>query len=181
MGRASKLAGFVTSISDPKSSLNIVNLNVSGIATLPGGSGGGIGTEGSINTSGIITATEFHGDGSNLTNVIATGLATDASINTTGIITASEFHGDGSNLTGVGTTDATLGERLSSDQDSPAYKIFKQKKVLDIDETLTVNVGADFDSVAYVAEADIRVAVGETFTIGAGVTFKTNILGVFPQ
>ena len=149
MGRASKLAGFVTSISDPKSSLNIVNLNVSGIATLPGGSGGGIGTEGSINTSGIITA--------------------------------SEFHGDGSNLTGVGTTDAALGERLSSDQNSPAYKIFKQKKVLDIDETLTVNVGADFDSVAYVAEADIRVAVGETFTIGAGVTFKTNILGVFPQ
>lgn len=149
MGRASKLAGFVTSISDPKSSLNIVNLNVSGIATLPGGSGGGIGTEGSINTSGIITA--------------------------------SEFHGDGSNLTGVGTTDATLGERLSSDQNSPAYKIFKQKKVLDIDETLTVNIGADFDSVAYIAEADIRVAVGETFTIGAGVTFKTNILGVFPQ
>ena len=149
MGRASKLAGFVTSISDPKSSLNIVNLNVSGIATLPGGGGGGIGTDGSINTIGIITA--------------------------------SEFHGDGSNLTGVGTTDATLGERLNSNQDSPAYKIFKQKKVLDIDETLTVNVGADFDGVAYVAEADIRVANGETFTIGAGVTFKTNILGVFPQ
>ena len=150
MGRASKLAGFVTSISDPKSSLNIVNLNVSGIATLPGGSGGG-------------------------------GIGTDGSINTIGIITASEFHGDGSNLTGVGTTDATLGERLSSDQDSPAYKIFKQKKLLDIDETLTINIGADFDSVAYIAEADIIVAVGETFTIGAGVTFKTNILGVFPQ
>ena len=59
MGRASKLAGFVTSISDPKSSLNIVNLNVSGIATLPGGSGGGIGTDGSINTIGIILRQNF--------------------------------------------------------------------------------------------------------------------------
>ena len=48
-----------------------------------------------INTTGIITATSFSGDGSNLSNVT---LGTSASVNTTGIITASSFSGDGSGL-----------------------------------------------------------------------------------
>ena len=48
-----------------------------------------------INTTGIITATSFSGDGSNLSDVT---LGTSASVNTTGIITASSFSGDGSGL-----------------------------------------------------------------------------------
>ena len=76
-----------------------------------------------------------------------------------------------------------LGERLSEDSDKPAYKIYKQRKVLDIDEDTTIDstgVGTEFDGVAYVAEADVRVAPSNTFVIGVGVTFKTNILGIFP-
>jgi len=61
--------------------------------------GTGVGTETSINTTGIITAASFSGDGSSLTG---TGVGTDTSINTTGIITATSFSGDGSSLTGVG-------------------------------------------------------------------------------
>ena len=64
------------------------------------GGGGGIGTDGSVNTTGIITASSFSGDGSALTG-ISGGIGTDGSVNTTGIITASSFSGDGSNLTGI--------------------------------------------------------------------------------
>jgi hypothetical protein len=58
---------------------------------------------GNVNTgasfAGVITATSFSGDGSNLTGV---GIGSTGDINTTGIITASSFSGDGSGLTGVG-------------------------------------------------------------------------------
>ena len=49
--------------------------------------------------TGVVTATAFHGDGSNLTGVGAS--FGNSSINSSGIITAAQFHGDGSNLTGL--------------------------------------------------------------------------------
>ena len=52
------------------------------------------------NFTGVVTATSFYGDGSNLTGISA-GIGTEDSINTTGIITASSFYGDGSNITGI--------------------------------------------------------------------------------
>ena len=59
-------------------------LNVSGVSTF--GS--------NIISSGTITATQFVGDGSGLSNI--PGIGTDGSINTVGVITASSFVGDGS-------------------------------------------------------------------------------------
>ena len=50
---------------------------------------------------GVITATAFVGDGSELTGV---GIGSTGSIDTVGIITASAFFGDGSGLTGAGST-----------------------------------------------------------------------------
>jgi hypothetical protein len=64
--------------------------------------GVGIGSTGSIDTTGIITATAFVGDGSGLTGVV--GIGSTVSIDTVGIITASAFFGDGSGLTGAGST-----------------------------------------------------------------------------
>jgi hypothetical protein len=105
MSRASNLAGFTTAIGVP-ANLNVgiitaITLGGSGanLTSLPAGqltgalpaidgsalTGTGVGTDGSINTSGIITATSFSGDGSALTG---TGVGTDANIDTTGIITA---------------------------------------------------------------------------------------------
>ena len=76
--------------------------------------------------SGVVTATEFHGDGSNITgistlnitnyssggggigindNVNTTGIITAGAFFTTGIITASNFVGSGEGLTGVASTD----------------------------------------------------------------------------
>jgi hypothetical protein len=69
-----------------------------------------VGTGATINESGIIigsgnpgivTATEFHGDGLNLTGIVA-GIGTTGSINTSGIITASSFTGSGIGLTNIG-------------------------------------------------------------------------------
>ena len=84
-----------------------------------------------------------------------------------------------------GSSDGgALGERLSSDETSPKYKIYKQKKLLDMNEDVIIDpaeVDSDYDHVAYIAEADVRVAVGNTFQIGLGITFRPNILGIFPQ
>ncbi len=76
--------------------------------------------------SGVVTATEFHGDGSNITgistlnitnysaggggiggdaNINTTGIITAGAFFTTGIITAANFVGSGEGLTGVASTD----------------------------------------------------------------------------
>jgi alpha-tubulin suppressor-like RCC1 family protein len=54
-----------------------------------------------IGGSGIVTATTFYGDGSNLDGITA-GIGTTGSVNTTGIITASFFYGAGIGLTNIG-------------------------------------------------------------------------------
>ena len=68
---------------------------------------------------GVITATTFYGDGSQLTGIAATGggggIGTDGSINTTGIITASAFVGDGSGLTGISADSAWVNINLPGD------------------------------------------------------------------
>lgn len=68
---------------------------------------------------GVITATTFYGDGSQLTGIAATGggggIGTDGSVNTTGIITASAFVGDGSGLTGISADSAWVNINLSGD------------------------------------------------------------------
>ena len=63
---------------------------------------------------GVVSATSFYGDGSNLTGISA-GIGTEDSINTTGIITASSFYGDGSNITGISAV-----ARVSISQTPPA-------------------------------------------------------------
>ena len=59
-----------------------------------------------INSTGIITASAFVGDGSEVTGVVApaleeTGSYTIQELNAVGVVTASTFVGDGSGLTGV--------------------------------------------------------------------------------
>ena len=77
-----------------------------------GGTAGGIGTEGSINTSGIITASQFYGNGSGLTGVASTdNIRTNTNatflqnVNVSGTVTATTYYGSGSGLTGVASTD----------------------------------------------------------------------------
>ena len=67
----------------------------------------GVGTE-NVNV-GIITASSFSGDGSNLTNLPVAGIGTNGSVNTTGIITASKIVAGSSCV-----PDADLGAHLGA-------------------------------------------------------------------
>ena len=69
-----------------------------------------------VNVTGVVTATSFVGDGSNLSGIDATTLkdsggsvivqANSSGIVVTGVVTATSFVGDGSGLTGAGSTVA---------------------------------------------------------------------------
>ena len=104
-------------------------------------------------------------------------------INFVGTANTVQVNGDVIDIS-IESGGGALGERVSDDPNSAAYKIYKQKKLLNMEDSVTLDpaeIGADYDYVAYVAESDIRVAVGETFQIGVGITFRPNILGLFPQ
>lgn len=102
-------AGFVTATKSFDG-----NINSSGVSTT-----GQLQTT-DVNASGIITATSFEGDGSQLTGLLTgvneVGVGTVAflkstTIDATGIITASSFRGDGSQLSGisVGVNETGIG------------------------------------------------------------------------
>jgi hypothetical protein len=66
----------------------------SALTNLPGGSGG-VGTDGSINTTGIITANGFYGDGSGLTGVVGSGSGVVIQDSGTPVGTAGTINFDG--------------------------------------------------------------------------------------
>jgi hypothetical protein len=113
----------VTSNGSEVARFNPSGVNVTGIATATAFK---VGAAISI-SDGAVSATRFHGDGSNLTGIDATSLkdsggnvkaqANPAGVVVTGVLTATSFAGDGSGLTGVASTDniqtATEAEFLS--------------------------------------------------------------------
>jgi hypothetical protein len=73
-----------------------------------------ISRNGNLKASGIITASSFSGDGSNITNItpsnISSGTIENVNINSSsGIITASSFSGDGSNITNITPSNISSG------------------------------------------------------------------------
>ena len=136
-----------------------------------------------INSTGIITATQFHGDGSNLTgladpSVLTSGGATKVeAVPTgavvTGILTATEFSGDGSNLTGVGG----LGDGLGSTNN--LNYLFTSPELLELTASATVSATQAQGKVVFTASDSIKVATGVTITVAAGTTIRTNVLGLY--
>ena len=137
----------------------------------------GIGTnltiseEGNINTTGVITATQFVGDATGLTGV---GLGTDININTTGIITASKFYGDISEATGAA---AGLGTALSQDLNSPLNKIYFTDTTLHINSNTTVDV-PESSMAAYTQYSEVAVSDTVDFIVSEGDDFIPDILGI---
>ena len=123
-----------------------------------------------INSTGIITATAFHGDGSNLTG---TGVGADTSINTTGIITASSFSGDGSGLTGVGG----LGD--PSGATGNLNYLFTSPELLELTTNATISATEAQGKTVFTASNSIKVATDVTVTVAVGTTIRTNILGLY--
>ena len=136
-----------------------------------------------INSTGIITATQFHGDGSNLTgladpSVLTSGGATKVeAVPTgaivTGILTATQFSGDGSNLTGVGG----LGDGLGSTNN--LNYLFTSPELLELTANATVSATQAQGKVVFTASDSIKVATGVTVTVATGTTIRTNVLGLY--
>ena len=136
-----------------------------------------------INSTGIITATQFHGDGSNLTgladpSVLTVGGATKVeAVPTgavvTGILTATEFSGDGSNLTGVGGLGDPQGATNNLNY------LFTSPELLELTANATISATAAQGKVVFTASESIKVATGVTVTVAAGTTVRTNVLGLY--
>ena len=126
-----------------------------------------------INSTGIITATEFHGDGSKLDGI---GVGTQTSINTSGIITATAFHGDGANLTGVSGFADAQGRTCGMDQ------VFTTPMTLTLGGSgcgiNTIEASTSQGGVAFVRAKNITIGAG-IIHIKPGTTVKTNVLNLF--
>ena len=148
-----------------------------------------------INSTGIITATAFHGDGSNLTGVgdpsiltysgatkvqaISTGatvtgsLGVAGNITATGNVTAHAFSGDGSGLTGVGG----LGD--PSGATGNLNYLFTSPELLELTTNATVSATEAQGKVVFTASDSIKIATGVTVTVAVGTTIRTNVLGLY--
>ena len=109
--------------------VEVAHINILGADT-PIGTGSTIYDDGGARFSGVVTATAFHGNGSNLTGIDATAIQTGntkvqtsatlisnqisgsgiatvqaGGLDVTGVVTATKFVGDGSGLIGVASTD----------------------------------------------------------------------------
>ena len=151
-----------------------------------------------LDVNGVVVATAFTGDGSNLTGVVAeadlgtlsninvTGVATFNSLvnvgsnikidATSGIVTATKFVGDGSELTGV----SGFATALSSDTASILNKVFKTPVNLEVAADTTIQSDAASDNIAFMREGRVHVQSGVVLTVGSGTTVLTNVLGIFP-
>ena len=136
-----------------------------------------------INSTGIVTATEFHGDGSNLTgladpSVLTVGGSTKVeAVPTgavvTGILTATEFSGDGSNLTGVGGLGDPQGATNNLNY------LFTSPELLALTQSTTISATQEQGKVVFTASDSITIGTGVTVEVSTGTTVRTNVLGLY--
>jgi hypothetical protein len=135
-----------------------------------------------INSTGVITATSFHGDGTNLTGIDAATLKSGSDVKAqavptgvvvTGILTASSFSGDGSNLTGVGGIGDGIGSANNLNY------LFTSPELLEITANATVSATEAQGKVVFTASDSIKVATGVVVEVAAGTTVRTNVLGLY--
>ena len=142
-----------------------------------------------INSTGIITATQFHGDGSNLTGLadpsvltsggatkveaVSTGATVTGNLDVSGSINAGSITGDGSNLTGVGG----LGDPQGSTNN--LNYLFTSPRLLALTQSATVSATLAQGGVVFTASESIKVSTGVTISVATGTTIRTNVLGLY--
>ena len=144
---------------------------------------------------GVITATAFYGDGSNLTGLadpsvltvggstkveaISTGatvtgsLGVAGNITATGNVTANSFSGDGSNLTGVGGIGDGIGSANNLNY------LFTSPELLELTTNTTISATQAQGKVVFTASKSLTVGTGVTVEVAAGTTVRTNVLGLY--
>ena len=154
ISNASRLADFGSGIGTQGAVIQVDNVNARvGIGTTNPQSLLQVGTGVSVyGNAGIVSATSFFGDGSNLDGVTSSGLGT-----------------------ALNADDETLPET------TPLQYIFKAARTLHIGAGTSVRVDSDASSgnIAFMREADTFIAAGATFTIGAGTSLISDALGIF--
>ena len=142
-----------------------------------------------INSTGIVTATQFHGDGSNLTGLadpsvltvggatkveaVSTGATVTGNLGVSGSINAASITGDGSNLTGVGGIGDPQGATNNLNY------LFTSPELLALTQSATISATQSQGSVVFTASDSITIGTGVTVEVAAGTTVKTDILSLF--
>ena len=154
ISNASRLADFGSGIGTQGAVLKVDNLNNRvGIGTTNPQGMLQVGTAVTVyGSTGIVSATAFWGDGSNLDGVTSSGLGT-------------ALNADDENLP----------------ETTPLQYIFKAARTMHIAAGTSVRVDSDATSgnIAFMREADTFIAAGATLTIGAGTSLISDALGLF--
>ena len=154
ISNASRLADFGSGIGTQGAIIQVDNTNARlGIGTTNPQAMLQVGTGVSVyGNAGIVSATSFWGDGSNLDGVTSSGLGT-------------ALNADDENLP----------------ESTPLQYVFKAARILHIGAGTSVRVDSDATSgnMAFMREADTFIAAGATFTIGAGTSLISDALGIF--
>ena len=142
-----------------------------------------------INSTGIVTATQFHGDGSNLTGLadpsvltvggatkveaVSTGATVTGNLDVSGAINATSITGDGSSLTGVGGVGDQIGATNNLNY------LFTSPELLALTQSATISATQAQGSVVFTASDSITIGTGVTVEVAAGTTVKTDVLSLF--
>ena len=148
-----------------------------------------------INSTGIITATQFHGDGSNLTGLadpsvltvggatkveaVSTGATVTGNLGVSGDVTvggavnATTITGDGSNLTGVGGIGDPQGATNNLNY------LFTSPKLLALTQSTTISATQAQGSVVFTASESLTIGTGVTVEVAVGTTIRTNVLSLY--
>ena len=148
-----------------------------------------------INSTGVVTATQFHGDGSNLTGLadpsvltvggatkveaVSTGatitgnLGVSGDVTVGGAVNATTITGDGSNLTGVGG----LGDPQGSTNN--LNYLFTSPRLLALTQSTTISATQAQGKVVFTASESLTIGTGVTVEVAAGTTIRTNVLGLY--
>jgi len=154
ISNASRLADFGSGIGTQGAVIQVDNTNQRvGIGTTNPQGMLQVGTAVTVyGSTGIVSATAFWGDGSNLDGVTSSGLGT-------------ALNADDENLP----------------ETTPLQYIFKAARTMHIAAGTSVRVDSDATSgnIAFMREADTFIGVGATLTIGAGTSLISDALGIF--